>query len=135
MNWKALQYWSTNDAWRSSADSLATLTELGPPETSFNYVDELQSWVFFGVDFLTTNLYMYASNSITGPYTKRLLYTIPPPYDKLPGTFCYAPKLHAELRASPDSRLFTLVCNAQNITDLLDNTNIYVPIAMKIRFN
>jgi hypothetical protein len=113
----------------------ALLSSFGPPETSLTFLPKLKRWALFVVPFGTNSLQVVLSPSArlddTAAWTVRTIWQIALPYGDYPKVFCYAPKAHPELSNS-SSVFLTLCSNTPKIDDLINATDLYVPVPIRI---
>ncbi len=113
----------------------ALLSSFGPPETSLSFLAKLKRWALFVVPYGTNDLQIVLSPSSrlddAAAWTVQTIWQIALPYGDYPKVFCYAPKAHAEL--SNSSSIFLTFCsNTPKIDDLINATDLYVPVPIRI---
>lgn len=132
--WMPMEVWSENFSWQLLAGGAIpqALTKSAISETTIHYVPGV-GFLFWGIDFLATQLKVYTSPVMTGPYNAQPVFDIPAPWNNTPSVFCYAPKLHLELSDIANRRLFlTFMSNAQNVADLTTDLQVYKPVGVWI---
>ena len=134
--WHALEALCDDGQWRSPALAALSLRAVSPavaPEATLTFVPPIARWVYFMVPFGSTTLHMLSSRNITGPYEQQPVFELPPPFNDFPRVFCYAAKVHTELSDLDNGRLFvTLMSNTQNIKDLEQMLDVYVPLPLHV---
>ena len=135
-----MQYYSKSGAWKpgfTPADSMAVM-EPGATEMTVRYHPELKKWlaVFKSPDLSTDQVLARTAAQISGPWSQgKVIYHVPEMKRGSPGfskdTFCYAGKEHPEFR-TPESILFTYVCNTADVPSIATNSDIYFPKVVRV---
>jgi len=123
-----LEYWSTN-TWVTDITKASTLYTGPYSESTIFYHNYMKQWYMIGCQAIDTNIYIFTSTNLTGPWTRTLAYSIAPPWNN-GSYFSYAAKAHPEYTKNDTITQIVFTYNIQPVggaAAICQQINTYTP--------
>jgi hypothetical protein len=131
---ESIQFWSKEEQWLSTPQSLAPLFRPGTTESSLHYDPVRKRYITCAIRPFSPDYYLFSAEKLTGPWSEpQKIYHIPD-LQRNKNYHAYASRGHPMLPCKSNELVMTYVVNTTDFWSMFSAMDIYYPRFIRVRF-